>query len=764
MPQQLSPWLQSAYGWEYGEDGWNSGMDENLLKFSFMFDRNIDSITNTLPDAVNGQAHYLTTDNRVYFAVNNIYFSSVVPKWFVLSLKTTGATYQFNGSSLIPVSSETEVGSRLDAVELTVSSLGTAAFEDSSFFVTEAQLDVSVAESAAYTDLLRNNLGSSSSPASAGAFLVGRASRQIQSVAELRTVPGRYAGDQSLLLGWYTTTPGVGDGVVYWDSTSTETDNGGTIFAVAGVATGRWKRKIQDGVWAEWFGAQNNGTDDLGTTTAAVWAAIRSLRTNPTDMIQYIGGPTVTGYSSGIVRFGRGVFALAADTFEITQDAGLQLVGSGWRGTQQALPGATTLLQKGSSSGFFFRHFGNAARSLTFHNLDLCYETSTFTGDMIDTYSSPGLSLNKVRVGCYGGFSATRVQTARSLIRATYDEFINVSEVVMDGAIDGFWSDTSRTLGGSTFGGWGTKLDAVTFYDFSGSMLKHTGERSRSDFNVIGSYFNPINISPVRAFDIDNIEGLNVIGCQFTPSTSSQPTEQWLRILSTTGNISSNTFSGPSAKVGTFGGVNPTAIEWSNNRVSCLTGLTLTSGVITGSGNEYSNADHGVDIAPVASLSLDIGPDIFKSGVLGNSYRISADSTLLGGRINYSAEQDTSNSRFTNASPRITIENTDKRITTVASLPSTGSPFASGRTYNVTVAGTFTLPTPVPGTRLRVMKTTATALVVVTTGGSNFTTGGTATRTTATSTTAEVGSGLEFVALNTTSWVLQVLAGTWTFS
>jgi len=69
MAQQLSPWLEGAYGWSLGEGGWNSGMDQNLLKFSFMFDRNVDSIVASLPAAVNGQAYYLTTDNRLYFAV-----------------------------------------------------------------------------------------------------------------------------------------------------------------------------------------------------------------------------------------------------------------------------------------------------------------------------------------------------------------------------------------------------------------------------------------------------------------------------------------------------------------------------------------------------------------------------------------------------------------------------------------------------------------------------------------------------------------------
>ena len=66
MPQQQSPFLEGKYGWSFGEGGWNTGMDENLLKFSFMFDRNVDAIVGSLPAAVNGQAYFLTSDNRLY--------------------------------------------------------------------------------------------------------------------------------------------------------------------------------------------------------------------------------------------------------------------------------------------------------------------------------------------------------------------------------------------------------------------------------------------------------------------------------------------------------------------------------------------------------------------------------------------------------------------------------------------------------------------------------------------------------------------------
>ena len=158
MTQQISPWLEGKWGWNLGEDGWNTGADENWLKFSFMFDRNVDSIVASLPTAVNGQAHYLTTDNRLYFVVGTTYYSTPVPKWFTVVVKSTGATHQFNGTTLVQIDNPAELDARLDAVEPTVSSFGTAALKDVEFFASQANLDVAEATAAAYTDTLRLDL------------------------------------------------------------------------------------------------------------------------------------------------------------------------------------------------------------------------------------------------------------------------------------------------------------------------------------------------------------------------------------------------------------------------------------------------------------------------------------------------------------------------------------------------------------------------------------------------------------------------------
>src|SRR3990172_8965100 len=158
MTQQLSPWLEGAYGWNFGESNWNTGIDQNQLKFSFMFDRNVEGVVASLPAAVNGQAYFLTTDNRLYFAVGTTWFSSPTPKWFEFVVRPTGVTHQFNGTSAVQIDSPAELDARLDAVEVTVASLGTAAFEDVSAFASQAALDVVEGSAQSYTDVLRQDL------------------------------------------------------------------------------------------------------------------------------------------------------------------------------------------------------------------------------------------------------------------------------------------------------------------------------------------------------------------------------------------------------------------------------------------------------------------------------------------------------------------------------------------------------------------------------------------------------------------------------
>lgn len=117
MPQKTSPFLEGKWGWNLGEGGWNSGADENWLKFSYMFDANVDAIVSTLPTAVNGEAYFLTTDNRIYFVVDGSYYSTPVPKWFEFKIKSTGVVYRFTGITTEIVPNPLVLEPRVQALE-----------------------------------------------------------------------------------------------------------------------------------------------------------------------------------------------------------------------------------------------------------------------------------------------------------------------------------------------------------------------------------------------------------------------------------------------------------------------------------------------------------------------------------------------------------------------------------------------------------------------------------------------------------------------
>lgn len=137
MTQRTSPFVEFKWGWDLGESGWNSGMDENLLKLSALFNGSIDGIVSSLPPVVEGACYFLTTDNRVYYVVGGSYYSSPIPLWYELSLKSTGEKYQFNGTALTVVPSPTELSELQD----TVDSLGSAAFQPTSAFASTSQFN-----------------------------------------------------------------------------------------------------------------------------------------------------------------------------------------------------------------------------------------------------------------------------------------------------------------------------------------------------------------------------------------------------------------------------------------------------------------------------------------------------------------------------------------------------------------------------------------------------------------------------------------------
>lgn len=111
---------------------------------------------------------------------------------------------------------------------------------------------------------------------SKGATMVGRATPQIRSLAELKTYTGRYDKDVVLMVGRDLATPGRGDQHYRWDASSTATANDANIVQVTAVTIGRWVAFGRQTVRASDWGMYGDGTD-ITAKFASMMAYIAAL-------------------------------------------------------------------------------------------------------------------------------------------------------------------------------------------------------------------------------------------------------------------------------------------------------------------------------------------------------------------------------------------------------------------------------------------------------------------------------------------------------
>ena len=90
----------------------------------------------------------------------------------------------------------------------------------------------------------------------------------VDSIANMKNLNPEIEANATVeLLGYYSKGDS-GGGTFYWDSTSIEDDNGGTIIEATGVVDGRWIRNYSGAVNVKWFGAKGTGLSEDDDTEA----------------------------------------------------------------------------------------------------------------------------------------------------------------------------------------------------------------------------------------------------------------------------------------------------------------------------------------------------------------------------------------------------------------------------------------------------------------------------------------------------------------
>ena len=97
-----SPYFDINYGWPYGSDGWNIGMDENLLVLSFLDRHEVLGIVPTVPDeASEGDSYIVSSDNSARFFADGVWRIVYPSDGWTFHAKDTGLDWKYDNSTLV---------------------------------------------------------------------------------------------------------------------------------------------------------------------------------------------------------------------------------------------------------------------------------------------------------------------------------------------------------------------------------------------------------------------------------------------------------------------------------------------------------------------------------------------------------------------------------------------------------------------------------------------------------------------------------------
>lgn len=321
----------------------------------------------------------------------------------------------------------------------------------------------------------------------------------VGTIATLRTTV--YSG-QSLVsvTGYYTASDNIGVREYYWDATSTEADNGGTIIQVTSVTTGRWKMKYSGAINLKWFGAKGdwNGTSGTDDSTA-LSNAIASIATGGNLYVPsskfYIG----TGYSvtsrTDINIYGDGKSSqfIYAGSFNINGSSNITLRNLSFENTNSMAESYTIFILNGGSNINVTSCYIKSTGGLVMVNSDSANLTTTnvnIDNNYMETTLSP------FATGCRTRYSLDLNRDVKATFRNNTIIMTRTSgvEVGIETWSDNSIIDGNRILSPNLSGGFGgitigasrgSKVTNNSIYGFSAAI--ELGNNNYGDTVVDGN-------------------------------------------------------------------------------------------------------------------------------------------------------------------------------------------------------------------------------------------------------------------------------------
>ena len=114
-----SPYFDINYGWVYGEDGWNTGMDENLVRLSFLARNAVTEFTNSLPASpALGYSCILNSDSLAYFWLGESYVFVELEEGYEFTTLSDGKRWRKQGGAYVEIPGGGNLDTRTTSLEV----------------------------------------------------------------------------------------------------------------------------------------------------------------------------------------------------------------------------------------------------------------------------------------------------------------------------------------------------------------------------------------------------------------------------------------------------------------------------------------------------------------------------------------------------------------------------------------------------------------------------------------------------------------------